>query len=121
MPLQADTAQIRLHQARLAELKQLTPRPLECVLTQIGHMLVEISQVGALDRAFIRQFEGPGGNWKVSRFAAHGQPWIGVQWPSGVNRSLTDWLTTEARRCGMSTSRPDVPSGQLWLFCGAER
>ena len=122
MPLQADPAQLTAQRRLLAELKPNAPAPLASVLDRIGHAFVEIGQEGApVGRVRARAFEGPGGNWKVSRFGAYGIPWVGVEWPTGANRVLTDWLFQAMHDCRLATDRPNVPGNQLWFYCGAGR
>ncbi|HKX23682.1 MAG TPA: hypothetical protein VJM46_00445, partial [Candidatus Saccharimonadales bacterium] len=93
--------------------------PLASVLTRLSHAIVELSQQGApVERARVISFEGPGGNWRIGRFAAHGSTWLGLEWPTNAHRSLIDWLRREMHASELATSRPDVPHGQLWLYFG---
>ena len=117
--MQPSAAEVAAQEQRLSALKPNAPAPLASVLTRIGHAIVELNQQGALtERPRVVTFEGPGGTWKLGRFVAHGHPWLGLEWPSGAHRSLIDWLTHEMHASELATSRPDVPSGQLWLFFG---
>jgi hypothetical protein len=117
--LQPDPTEVAAQQQRLSVLKPNAPAPLASVLTRISHAIVDLSQQGApIERPRVISFQGPGGNWKIGRFAAHGSAWLGLEWPSDAHRSLIDWLTREMHASELAASRPDVPHGQLWFYFG---
>jgi hypothetical protein len=119
MPVQTNPQQHRRQSDRLASMAQDAPRSLARVLTALTTCMIEAAEE-VPDRVNSRQVNGPGGSWLVSRFTAHGQPWVGVQWPEGLNTPAVEWLKTTAGRNGLSAGRPDTPYNQLWIHLGAE-
>jgi hypothetical protein len=116
--LQADINQVRLQSLRVAALKQEAPAMLGPVLDRIRHMLTEVGQSGTTDRVRAISFEGPQGNWRVSRFSAFDHPWVSVEWPANTDHTTVDWLRRKAVDYDLATPRPQVPQNQLWFFCG---
>ncbi len=116
-PLQADVTRVRILRRRLEELKVWAPEAMTPIFTRMQNTLTAISQAGAPSRPFVTLIEEPNGTWKVSRFAAHNRPWIGLEWPAGAKPELISWLRTHMRNGVLATTRPDVPSNQLWFSC----
>jgi len=105
---------------RLNRICTSAPRPLSTVLTVLNSVLhLAGDEDFPQERARLRTVNGPGGTWKVARFAAHGQPWVGIEWPAETDRMLTNWLEMVAHDSGLDSGRPGVPPRQLWIHLGA--
>jgi hypothetical protein len=118
MTLQASVARLGFLEQQLDGLKSHAPDALEPVFVQIRFGLVAIRQAGAPTRPSVNRFDGPGGTWKVGRFAKQDKPWIGLEWPADAPKRLTDWLISQMRNGRMATTRPGIPENQLWFNCG---
>ncbi len=118
MPVPTDPQQHRRQSARLEELISDAPPSLAAPLAALRACLAQASE-SVPDRAVVRPVTGLDG-WRVSRFAAHGLPWVGIEWPLGHRRPAAQWLRTAAYACNFATSRPDVPHHQIWVYLGPE-
>lgn len=121
MPVAVDPQRVQQHVSQIEQMISEAPVPLAPVLQGLRAMLNLAQSEGTVpDRPRTRPTSGPGGNWRVSRFAAHGQPWVGLEWPAEVvGGSTIDWLRLTTSRNGVSSQRPDLPSNQLWVHLGA--
>jgi hypothetical protein len=118
-PLQTDPGRINFLRGRLDELKAQAPREMTPVFERMKHTLIAIAQTGAPTQPLVTIVAGPGGTWKVGRFAKHDRPWIGLEWPVDVNPDVVDWIVTHLYGNSLGTVRADTPRNQLWFACDA--